>query len=287
MKRTTAGALAGIASLALAATLMPGAASAGPASGRSFGGSGNLAIGLTGSGKLVAFHLRLPEVPRTIGKISGLTGDTALVGVDYRVQDRKLYGVGNAGGVYTISTWSAKATKVSQLTVPLLGAKFGVDFNPAADRLRVVSDTGQNLRHDVNPGGATVIDSHLTYPPAITPAAGISAAAYTNNDLDPTTATTLFDLDTTLDQVALQSPANSGQLAATGKLGVDAGPDAGFDIFSDTRHGTTQSVRGWATLGVNGKYALYSVSLLTGKAHIEGRFPRHAQVTDLAVKLDH
>jgi hypothetical protein len=40
-----------------------------------------------------------------------------------------------------LSTWDASATMVSQLTLPLTGMFFGVDFNPAADRLRVVSDT--------------------------------------------------------------------------------------------------------------------------------------------------
>ena len=95
----------------------------------------------------------------------------------------------------------------------------------------MVSDTGQNLRHDVNPGGATTVaDGTLTYPPATTPGSGVSAAAYTNNDLDAATATTLFDLDTAMDQVAVQAPANAGSLSATGKLGVDAGSDAGFDI---------------------------------------------------------
>ena len=35
--------------------------------------------------------------------MQGLSGnDTALVGIDFRVQDGKLYGVGNGGGVYTI-----------------------------------------------------------------------------------------------------------------------------------------------------------------------------------------
>ena len=173
------------------------------------------------------------------------------------MQDQKLYAVGDAGGVYTLSS-KAKATKVSQLTVALSGSTFGVDFNPAADRLRVVSDTGQNLRHDVNPGGATIADGTLTYPPATTPAPGISAAAYTNNDLDADTATTLFDIDTAMDQVAIQAPANAGSLSPTGKLGADAGSDAGFDIGGKDNHG-------WATLSVGGKYRLYAVSLLTGE----------------------
>ena len=114
--------------------------------------------------------------------------------------------------------------------------RFGVDFNPAADRLRIISDTGQNLAHNVNAGGVTVANATLTYtaPPATAvPATGVTAAAYTNNDLNqPDTGTTLFDLDTMQDQVAIQSPPGNGILVATGKLGVDAGRRAGFDIYS-------------------------------------------------------
>ena len=62
-----------------------------------------------------------------------------------------------------------------------------------------------------------------TAPPATpVPAAGVTAAAYTNNDLNqPDTGTTLFDLDTMQDQVAIQSPPGTGILVATGKLGVE------------------------------------------------------------------
>jgi hypothetical protein len=34
--------------------------------------------------------------------------------------------------------------------VALQGTRFGVDFNPAANRLRVISDLGQNLRHNID-----------------------------------------------------------------------------------------------------------------------------------------
>ncbi len=237
------------------------------------------AVGLAGGDTLVAVDLSKPGKPKAVGKVSGLSGDTELVGIDFRVQDQKLYAVGDAGGVYTLSS-KAKATKVSQLTVALSGSTFGVDFNPAADRLRVVSDTGQNLRHDVNPGGATIADGTLTYPPATTPATGISAAAYTNNDLDADTATTLFDIDTAMDQVAIQAPANAGSLSSTGKLGTDAGSDAGFDIGGTDNHG-------WATLSVGGKYRLYAVSLLTGEVRSKGSFPNSLQVSDIALPIGH
>ena len=168
-------------------------------------------FGLTHDSRLVRFRVSVPHVSRNIGTVSGLSSaDTALVCIDFRVQDGKLYGVGNGGGVYTIDTNTAWTTLVNALTVPLEGTSFGCDFNPAADRLRIISDTGQNLRHNVNVGGTTTADSPLTYtlPPTtpVVPALGVTGAAYTNNDLAPNTATTLFDIDTTLGQVVIQSP---------------------------------------------------------------------------------
>ncbi|MGG5258403.1 DUF4394 domain-containing protein [Phycicoccus avicenniae] len=276
MNRTRTLVAAGALSLALAVPMAPAAtATLSPL-------GSNPTVGLAGDRTLVGFRLDRPESARSLGEVKGLTGDTALVGLDRRPADGKLYAVGNKGGVYTVTVptqhllWkkAPTATLVNRLSVALSGTSFGVDFNPAADRLRVISDTGQNLRHDVNPGGTTIADGTLAYAPAATPATGVTAAAYTNNDNDAATATSLFDIDTAMDQVALQSPANAGSLAPTGKLGVDA-TKAGLDI--DTRN------RGWATLTVGGKAGLYAVDLLGGSVKREGSFPRGLQVHDLAV----
>lgn len=238
-------------------------------------------IGLTDDQRLVQFRECNPGRTKRIGAISGLTGDTELIGIDFRVQNGKLYGVGDAGGVYIIDTATAVATLDSQLTVLPSGTSFGVDFNPAADRLRIVSDTGQNLRHDLNTD-TTTNDTALAYVPAAV--ATIAAAAYTNNDLSPTTATSLFDLDTALDQVALQSPPNAGSLVATGKLTVDIDAQAGFDVYSSLRDGVTIANRGFAALSVGGVARLYRVSILTGAANRIGAFD--VPVIDLAIPLD-
>jgi hypothetical protein len=249
-------------------------------------------IGLTDKGKLVRFREDAPGRAREIGAVSGLTGsDTMIVGIDYRVQDGKLYGVGNGGGVYTINTTTAQAQFVNALTVPLNGTSFGVDFNPAADRLRIISDTGQNLAHNVNAGGVTLENSVLTYtiPPAmpVVPATGVTAAAYTNNDLPPAgagTATTLFDVDTTLDQIVVQSPPGTGLLVATGKLGFDAGPAAGFDIYTNVMRGAAAANRGFAALSANGVFSFYRINLTTGRAVRVGAFSD--AVVDVAIPLN-
>src|SRR5262245_57774772 len=75
-------------------------------------------IGLTDDGRLVWFKAGSPSKTDDIGYVAGLSGtDTALVGIDYRVQDGQLYGVGTGGGVYRLDTSTAVATLVNSLTV--------------------------------------------------------------------------------------------------------------------------------------------------------------------------
>ncbi|WP_242623047.1 DUF4394 domain-containing protein [Pseudonocardia sediminis] len=246
-------------------------------------------VGLVSGAELVDFT---SDSSRTDNRrpVTGLDGDQRLVGIDYRVQDGKLYGVGDTGGIYTVDA-DGSATKVRQLSVPLDGVAFGVDFNPAADALRVVSDTGQNLRQPfAMPEAATVADGKLTNPAAppatgTVPATGVTGVAYTNNDSDTDTATTLYALDTTGDQIAIQSPANAGSLAATGKLGVDAGIDAGFDIYSTLRGDTAVDQTAFAALQVDGTTTLYRANLFTGSVARVGDLDR--DVTDLAIALGH
>lgn len=239
-------------------------------------------IGYTANNRLICFNEKAPGYSRDIGTVTGLNGDASLVGIDVRPANNTLYGVGNRGGIYTINTSNAASTKVAQLSVALSGTNFGVDVNPAADALRVISDTGQNLRYSFATG-VTFVDGALTYPPSTTPAMGVTGAGYTNNDSDPNTGTTLYDLDSTMDQVAIQSPANSGQLAATGKLTGDTGPQVGFDVYSTIRNGSTVDVQARASLTVGGQARFYSVTLFSGKAVDRGAFAARNQVIDIAI----
>jgi hypothetical protein len=246
-------------------------------------------FGLTDDGRLIGFRSDNPKRARSIANISGLTGsDTRLVGIDFRVQDGNLYGVADGGGVYRIDTTTAAATFVNALSIPLSGTRFGVDFNPAADRLRIVSDTGQNLAHNVNAGGVTAMNGALTYtapPAAPVVALGVTGAAYTNNDLNqPATGTTLFDLDTTLDQIVVQSPPGNGILVATGQLRVDADSWAGFDIYTSVKNGVAVANHGFASLSVDGRYGFFRIDLLTGLATRLGVFDDN--VVDIAIPLD-
>jgi hypothetical protein len=184
-----------------------------------------------------------------------------------------------------LDTGNANATLRARLNVALAGTSFGVDFNPTVDRLRIVSDTGQNLRANVD-DGMTTVDGVLNYvgPPPVNPASSVTGAAYTNNDADPNTATTLFDVDSMLDQVAIQAPPNAGIMNGTGKLGVGTEVEVGFDIYSTIRNGTTIDARGFASLTTSNSSGVYQINLLTGKAHFAGSFK--TPVIGIAIPLN-
>ena len=94
--------------------------------------------------------------------MKNLDGDAKLVGIDYRPATGDLYGLGDKGGVYVVNNDNGRAMLKSRVNVPLQGTSFGVDFNPVVDRLRIVSDTGQNLADNVDADNDTVTDGTLT-----------------------------------------------------------------------------------------------------------------------------
>ena len=127
-----------------------------------------------------------------------------LIGIDFRVQDGALYGVGNGGGaVSSPNTSNATATLVNVLdcgarreVVRRIGSPRGP---PAAS----VSDTGQGPRRQ---RGRAPPTSRSTTHREQTPEPGMVGAACTNNDLAAQTADHAPNLDTSLDQIAIQQP---------------------------------------------------------------------------------
>ena len=124
-----------------------------------------------------------------VGVISGLTPTEVIIGIDFRPATGELYGVGDSDRLYVINTTTAAATAVNAAPfVPALddSDRFGIDFDPVRDTLRVISESGQNLR--IDPGtGTSVEDAVLLF------GTNIGAIAYTDNAAGAT-VTTLFGL---------------------------------------------------------------------------------------------
>jgi hypothetical protein len=155
-----------------------------------------------------------------------------------------------------------------------------------------VSDTGQNLRHNVIAGGTTVKDAPLTIAAgtSVVTATGVTAAAYTNNDLVAATGTTLFDIDTAGNRVVVQSPpngvptGNAVNLVPSGNLGVDPDVWGGFDVYTRLERDAPVDNLGFASLMVLGVPGFYRINLLTGQAILIGQLAE--SLIDVALPLD-
>ncbi|WP_035818250.1 DUF4394 domain-containing protein [Janthinobacterium sp. RA13] len=219
---------------------------------------------LTASNKLLSFDRATPATIRTTVTVTGLQAGENLLGIDFRPADGQLYGVGSTGRIYTLNGVTGAATVKATLaadaadaTAPytaLAGTEFGVDFNPVADRLRIVSNTGQSLRINVDTG-ATTTDGNINGGAANT---AITAAAYSNS-FAGTASTTLFVIDAANATLYTQNPPNNGTLASAVPLGVAATGVAGFDI--DARTNT-----GYAVMTVAGARNLYTLNLAASTA---------------------
>lgn len=236
--------------------------------------------------RLVTVSIDDPSTATADVVVVGLEGRT-LVGIDRRPSDQRLYGVaaaadGTSPALYRIS--GDQATLVAPLvvngtTTPIVldGTAFGVDFNPFADALRIVSDEGQNLRvtpAGVNGTGATIQDGALG-------TSGIAAAAYTNN-VAAAPNTVLHTLDTALDRLNRQDPPNAGNQVPIGPLGRPTTSAAGFDIRTvggvDTAYAVlTQSQGG------SGTARLVTVDLTTGAVEHLGALGRFRSPIGMAL----
>src|SRR3954467_731627 len=220
---------------------------------------------------LVRFDSATPGTIVSSTPITGMIGGDTVVGLDFRPMDGRLFALGSGSRLYIIDPGTGVATQVGSGTfaVPLSGTSFGFDFNPVVDRIRVVSDTNQNLRLDPNTGAIAGTDANLAYAMGdanfnVDPS--VVGSAYTNSVANATT-TTLFGIDSSLNTLVQQGAVNvppgtpspnTGQLFTVGSLGVDTSAVVGFDIASN---GTA-----FASMVVAGFPRLYTINLATGAA---------------------
>jgi hypothetical protein len=186
------------------------------------------------AGELVSFSANSAQTILSRVAISSLNTGERIVGIDFRPANNLLYGLGSSSQLYIIDTRTGAATRVGgPLGTPLSGTEFGFDFNPTVDRIRVVSDSGQNLRLHPETGAIAAVDTPLAYAAGDANAGRVPrvvGAAYTNPDNNPATGTTLFVIDSGNDIGAIQDPPNAGVLNTFLPLGADAGDVLGFDI---------------------------------------------------------
>lgn len=230
-------------------------------------------VAVTPGNGLAFFDSASPSNTTSLG-IAGLGLGQTVRGVDARPRTGELHAVAAVTSTaanstafsYVIPRDSAFALFAGSTAGPLAGwgdVPAGWDFNPVADRARLVNTNDENAR--VNPfnGSLSANDTDIT-PAATTTLIG---AAYDRN-VDGAAATTVFAIDRNDSELVriggvdgTPSP-NGGVATPVGQLGVALEPanDAGFDIAPD---GTAFAA---LTADADNLTRLYAINLATGTA---------------------
>lgn len=246
-------------------------------------------LAVTDGGELIRFNAGQPQRVLSRVALQGLAAGEQVLGIDFRVARGVLYALGRSGRLYTVDTTSGKASAVGTgAPVALAGQRFGVDFNPVADRLRVVSDSGQNLRLHPDTGALAATDPALAYADrdgaqGRTPR--VAGAAYTYNKSDDKLTTNYaIDLEAatlvtqgTKEGVAPAVSPNTGRLYTVGALGTGPLEDASFDI-SDLANTAIAALRR------DGRTRLYLLDLASGRASALGTVASGGALRGIAIE---
>ena len=267
---------------------------------------GTLVYGLTthAAPRIVSFDATNPNVIRTDFAITGLKAGQTIAGMDMRPQDRQVYALGvNATvptdtntTIYTLNVSTGVATIFADSVKMNLGGinNITVDFNPVANRLRVISgNNDRNYRLNLTLSPVVVVrDAMLNYASGdanlgVNPL--VAAGAYTNNYACATT-TQLFDIETQSGVLSLQNPPNNGVLNTIASLGLMLDPSdysMGFDIFTHNQGGSPVNTTYLAAniMGGNNFDSLYMVNL-TGGTMAVGRIGNGLGIKDIAVAIN-
>ena len=214
---------------------------------------------------------------RKVASKADIKGAGPILGIDVRPADGMIYGVAGDGSIVTIDAKSGQATAKSKLSEMLKpGVTPTIDFNPVADRLRVMGSDGTSLRVNVDDGKVTVDGSHK-YKDGDANAGKtpkVVAGAYSNS-VKGTKATTLYNIDATTGALVTQAPPNDGVLNTIGSLGMAVSGPVAFNIVNSGEDKND----GWLVAGGS----LYSVDIKTGKATMVGKIEGLSGVlTDIA-----
>jgi len=217
----------------------------------------DLLTGLTIDNRVVTFN---SAAPGTFLSDHAITGGGTMVDIDYRPANGLLYGIASTGALFTIDPTTGAATLVGG-GLPAQVSKYGSDFDPVADQLRVVNTADQNFRVNPNTGTVAATDTSLAYAvgdPNFGADPNVVGLAYTSNLPGPATST-LYGIDSGLDVLVTQDPANAGTLHTVAALGFNTTTFVGFDVS-----GTSGTAYASLTQPAGNFSQLFAVNLNTG-----------------------
>ena len=267
---------------------------------------------LTTDGKLATAPTANPAAATTPIAITGVNAQETLVAIDVRPQNQKLYALGvnataDTATLYLLSTEKAGTVFASAVSINGISStityttngstvvdfpdsattNWDIDFNPAADRLRVVTSSGLNFRINPNTGGPVDGDNGGaagsvtgTNPDGAINGGTttVSATAYTNSQPNNGNITTQYTVDAATNALFIQNLPNSGTqtLGSTITLGGSTldFSEASFDIKPGINASSSNAAvtfgTGFLVAKVGGTTGVYSLNLVTAQATLLG-----------------
>ena len=228
-----------------------------------------------------------PEMVISSAMITGLQTGERVLAIDFRPKTGQLYALGSNSRVYVINPTTGVATfafafisSITGMQVLLSGTSFGFDFNPQVDRLRIISNTGQNLR--VVPDNAVTGVAGTTFiDGSINPmGASVTGVAYDNN-FAGTATTELYALDVNTDLLYEIDPPNAGTLIEPLPINLKLEGDGGFDIAPRNASVTTDI--GLALYEVNKKSTLFQIDVETGETRTLAKYNKDIMYSAIAI----
>lgn len=223
----------------------------------------SLAAGTASAATLLALGadgqlFKIDSASQKITATMSASSPSPLRGIDVRPANGMLYALGSDNQLYTLDLSTGAASKVASLNKQLPGSGQAViDFNPVADKMRMLAADGTNFRVNVDTGEVTV-DGSVAYAADGAYAgksAQVVAGAYTNSYAG-TQATSLYNVDLASSSLMLQNPPNDGVQQVVGMV-ADGLKNAAMDIASDGKGGNTAYLLTGTTL--------HTVDLASGK----------------------
>ena len=230
-------------------------------------------FGISATNQLIKYNAKTSTTAQAIITVTGLQAGENILAIDFRPATGELYALGNTSRLYVvnITTGVARAVSATPFTPAISGTAAGFDFNPTVDRIRLVTNTGQNLRLNPETGTVAATDGSINGGTAPT----VSSVAYSGN-VSGSAATVLYDIDVTSNKLFKQSPPNNGTLVEVGSLGITATGESGFDISPDGKTAL-------AALTVGGKQTLFQIDTASGTATALGIFGAGDNITGIAI----
>ncbi len=228
-------------------------------------------VGVTVQNNIVTFDQATPGTLLSNVAVTGLAVGEQLLEIDLRPATGEIFGITSGNRITRIDAVTGVATPFAAAFAPALAdVRYGIDFNPTVDRIRVVGTNTNNRRlNPITGGSVSPSDTALTIAGS-TDSPFIASTAYNNSLANvPAGSIRQFVIDSRtarLGEVGSQAGGNAsfnaGVITFIGGLGFANGElseNLGFDIFGPTGEAfvSVQSAAG-------GVSSFGNISLATG-----------------------